>query len=347
MSISVNRVLIHSMLTARRFCETIIGMSRVPRDLHRSVTSTFALLIVSVFAARVRSAEPCPIVHPVAAGDTLRELADFYYGDRRFDSAILLATNSRGREGFPFIADVNDISKIDRVCVPAMTEAQRWRSRYETYIRAVFDMTLPEPWNTTKDLVTFPRDEEITVATWIREPQLKTFRDSSGQWITTAPSEIWVTVEPRLQQFCSAYAGTHAGNHAQVTLRLEQRLGLPPASGKTKFIRIRLAHPGQEVIFRPCMYPLTATVNCPVGPPPSEVDENHKNWIYHQYYSSYGQSRLSSFPWTSLGYTFDWAPAEHAEADTDFQKRGESEFVIRKGAPIEILAALDTMDYCK
>ena len=314
---------------------------RIPRSSLAMLTVAFCSIASS------RAAEPCPITHPVAAGDTLRELADFYFGDRRFDSAILLATNSRGREGFPFIFDVNDISKIEKVCVPALTEAQRWRARYETYLRAIFDMTLPAPWETTQDLVTFPAETEITVVTWIRSPQLKTFRDSSGQWITSAPGDLWVTVEPHLQQFCSAYSAAHSANHAQVSLRLEQRLGLPPASGKTTFIRIRLPHPGQDVIFRPCMYPATATANCPVGPPPADVSEAHKNWLYRQYYSSYGQARLSSFPWTSLGYTFDWAPAEHADTDTDFRKRGESEFVIRNGAPIEILAALDTLDYCK
>jgi len=193
----------------------------------------------------------------------------------------------------------------------------------------------------------FPPDHEITVATWIREPQIKSLQDSSGTWISTAPYDVWVTVEPNLQRFCAAYASGHAGNRAQLTLRLEQRLGLPPASGKSKFVRIRLAHPGQDVIFRPCMYPVTASTNCPIGPPPADIDENHRNWLYRQYYSSYGQARLSSFPWTSLGYTFDWAPAAHADSDTDFQKYGESEFVIHKGAPIEIFGVLDTLDYCK
>ena len=323
-------------------------MKSLPLDFRGPVRSTFALVILAFCSVPpVRAAEPCPLSHNVAAGDTLRELADFYFGDRHFDSAILLATNSRVREGFSFIADVNDISKIQKVCVPNLTEAQRWRSRYETYIHAIFDMALPEPWETTQDLVTLQPDKETTVATWIRAPQLTTLRDSSGQWLSSAPYDIWVTVEPHLQQFCAAYSAAHAANHAQVTLRLEQRLGVPPASGKTTFVRIRLAHPGLEVIFRPCMYPTTATANCPVGPPPSDVDESHKHWIYRQYYSSYGQSRLSSFPWTSLGYTFDWAPSEHAASDADFQRRGESEFVIRKGAPIEILAALDTLDYCK
>jgi hypothetical protein len=306
-----------------------------------------AVAVLAFTTLGLKAADPCPLVHKVAAGDTLRELADFYFGDRHFDSAILLATNSRGRDGFPFISDINNISQVEQVCVPALTEAQRWRSRYETYLKAIFDMALPEPWETVKDLVTFPPDHEITVSTWIREAQIKTFEDASGTWIRSAPYDIWVTVEPNLQQFCAAYASGHAGNRAQLTLRLEQRLGLPPASSKSKFVRIRLAHPGQDVIFRPCMYRLTASTNCPVGPPPADIDENHRNWLYRQYYSSYGQARLSSFPWTSLGYTFDWAPGPHAESDTDFQKYGESEFVICKGAPVEILGALDTVDYCK
>ena len=109
-----------------------------------------AVSLLAFAASGLKAADPCPLVHKVAAGDTLRELADFYFGDRHFDAAILLATNSRGRDGFPFISDINDISKIEQVCVPALTEAQRWRSRYETYVKAIFDMALPEPWEPLK-----------------------------------------------------------------------------------------------------------------------------------------------------------------------------------------------------
>jgi hypothetical protein len=321
-------------------------MRNVSNDFCGTLKSALAVAILAVvLPAVVRAADSCPLTHKVAAGDTLRELADFYFGDRHFDSAILLATNSRGRDGFSFISDINNISKIEKVCVPGMTEAQRLRSRYDTYVRAIFEMALPEPWETVKDLVDFPADSEITVATWMREAQLKALQDASGKWLAAAPYDLWVTVEPNLQQFCAAYASAHTGNRDQLILRLEQRLGLPPASNKSKFVRIRLAHPGQDVIFRPCMYPVTESTKCPLGPPPSDIEESHKNWLYQQYYSSYGQARLSSFPWTSLGYTFDWAPAPHS--DTDFQKFGESEFVIRKGAPIAIVRAMDTVDYCQ
>jgi hypothetical protein len=307
-------------------------------------------LVAGIFALAALAplwASPCPLIHKVQQGDTLPELADFYFGDRHFDSAILLATNSRAGDGFPFIPDGDDLSKINNVCIPELTEANRLRSRYETYRKAILDMALAEPWKKANDLATFPADHEITVTTWIRDAQVKSFQDDSGNWLQAAPAELWVTVEPNLQRFCAAYSNAHGGNRPQVVFRLEQRLGLPPASHKTKFIRIRLASPTQVIIFRPCMYPLTATWNCPVGPPPADIEEAHRNWLYRQYYSSYGQSRVGSFPWTSLGYTFDWAPAAHALDDTDFQKYGESEFIIRKGAPIEILGVMNTLDYCK
>jgi hypothetical protein len=298
-------------------------------------------------AAFCCGADPCHAVHKVEQGDTLRELADFYFGDRHFDSALLLATNSRAGDGFPFIFDINDITKIEKVCVPEFTEAQRLRSRYDAYVKAIIDMALPEPWEKAGELVTFPPDKPITTTLWVRPDQIKMLQDASGAWTATAPYELWVTVEPNLQRFCANYAAGRGAHKAKLTLRLEQRLGLPPASNKTTFVRVRLAQPTPAVIFRPCMYPTTSEAHCPLGPPPQEVDDSHKNWLYRQYYSSYGQARVSSFPWTSLGYTFDWAPADNAEGDTEFQKYGESEFVIRKGAPIEILEAVDTLNYCK
>jgi hypothetical protein len=80
-----------------------------------------------------------------------------------------------------------------------------------------------------------------------------------------------------------------------------------------------------------------------LGPPSDQVGTSYQEWLYRQYYSSFGQSRLNSYPWTALGYTFDWAPGpQHG-----FERFGESEFVIRKGAPIEVLRADDTVSYCR
>jgi hypothetical protein len=104
---------------------------------------------------------------------------------------------------------------------------------------------------------------------------------------------------------------------------------------------MRLEHPGAAVIFRPCMDPAADQANCSVGPP-AKAPPAHQQWLYQQYYSSYGQSLISEFPWTALGYTFDWAPGKSSR----FQRDGESEFVIHKDAPIEILDVVSTSQYC-
>jgi hypothetical protein len=180
----------------------------------------------------------------------------------------------------------------------------------------------------------------LRVVSWVRAAQVDSFQGSR------APSDLWVTVEPYLQKFCQAYVKSYGENLERLTLRLEQRLGLPPASSKTKFLQIRLSRPTRDVIFRPCMDPATSTTNCSVGPP-SHTDHQYQDWVFRQYYFSYGYARPSPFPWTTLGYTFDWSPRVHATGEFEFQKFGESEFVIPKGAPIEVLRVVDTAEYCK
>jgi hypothetical protein len=289
------------------------------------------------------AAAECPRPHEVASGDNVRSLADFYFGDSRYWPSIVLATNSRSADGFRLIANWNDLGRVPKVCIPALPEAERWRLRYEQYRAAIAETALPEPWDVVPKLVEFPPDRPLEVVTWFSEDEVAAYRTPTGQWVARAPDEIWVTVEPYLRRFCSAFLTAHNGSLEQLTLRLEQRLGLPPVSSKTRFLEIRLNRPTEDVIFRPCMDPSTRTANCPVGPPPEQVDANHKNWIYKQYYSSFGQALLSSFPWTSLGYTFDWASDS---ARGRFERIGESEFVIHKGAPIAILRATETAAYC-
>jgi len=85
----------------------------------------------------------------------------------------------------------------------------------------------------------------------------------------------------------------------------------------------------------------TDRANCSVGPP-AKASPAQQQWLYAQYYSSYGHSLISEFPWTALGYTFDWAPGKSSQ----FQRYGESEFVIRKGAAIQMQAVIATAQYC-
>ena len=302
-----------------------------------------ALAVLLGTALYSLGAAPCAQTSQIAPGDTIRKLAQSNFGDAAFWPAIVLATNSRSSEGFRSVGDLDNIAGLSKLCIPDKDEAQHWRSSYEKYMAAIQRTALPEPSDVAPKLVEFPPGRPVIVVSWIRHDQIGSFQDPSRQWRKKAPTEIWVTVEPYLQKFCSDFVATNGSDLQQLTERLEQRLGLPPVSGNNEFVKIRLNHPTSRVIFRPCMDPSPNTANCLVGPPPKTIDAKHQQWIFHQYYASFGKARLESFPWTALGYTFDWAVDENGV----FQRIGESEFVIREGAPIEVVGAVATGDYCR
>ena len=209
----------------------------------------------------------------------------------------------------------------------------------ETYLRAVAQMVQPRTDDVSNSLDVIDVKKPVLVVTWTRSGA---YQDTKGSWLKKAPSDIWVTVVPRLKAFCSAFAESRRVTPAELTLRLEQHLGLPPGTGKEVFIEMMVKNPSStKSLFRPCVNPSTTTADCKLGPPPATSNQNHQNWFYRQYYSSY--SGTNQYPWTSLGYTFDWAIASDGRS---FVKKGESEFVIPRGAAIQILSSTPTEQYC-
>jgi hypothetical protein len=305
-----------------------------PDFVHRAI-------LAFAFAISLHAAAPCPLPRDVQPGVTLESLAGLYLGGSRYAIAIALATNERTGDDFTYIANPDDLTGIPRVCIPSKPEARRLEQSWKAYDRAVSAARLPRMSGVSKTLLTIPPDQPVNVVAWVRKDQADRLKVDSGGWVTAAPSETWVTVEPHLQAFCRAFVRGRKPDETTLTRRLEQRLGLSPASSKTQFVRIRLEHPGPSVIFRPCVDPTADRANCSVGPP-AKAPPTHQQWLYQQYYSSYGQSLMSEFPWTALGYTFDWAPAKSSQ----FLRDGESEFVIYKDAPIEIQAVVATSQYC-
>lgn len=289
-----------------------------------------------LLAASLHAATPCPQPYDLQPADTLNTLASRYFGNPRYAISIALATNARSADGFRYIANPDDLSGIPRVCIPAKSEARQLDQAWRAYARSVDEARLPRAATLGSNLVTIPPDQPVDVVAWVRADQATRYRTAA-----TAPSETWVTVEPHLRDFCRQFVSNQKPDDARLTRRLEQRLGLSPSSSKTQFVRIRLPHPGPETIFRPCMNPAADRPDCPLGPP-SKAPPAHQQWLFQQYYSSYGQSLVSEFPWTALGYTFDWAPGPSG----GFQRQGESEFVIHKDAALEIQEVVDTRQYC-
>jgi len=305
----------------------------------------FRYLLPLALVAALQAASPCPNSHEVQPSENLPDLAREYLGNPGYAISIALATNARTADKFSYVSNPDDLKGVARVCVPSKSEAKELRKSWENYERAVDAARLPRMSTIApaQTLAAIPPDQPVNVVAWMRSDQTARLKTTSGEWIKTAASETWVTVEPHLRDFCRTFARDHKPDETKLTQRLEQRLGLSPSSSKTQFVRIRLDRPGSAVIFRPCADSAADHGGCSLGPP-ADSPEGYRQWFNQQYYSSYGLSLIGEFPWTSLGYTFDWAPSSGKQ--TPFQRFGESEFVIRKDAPIEILEALTTAQYC-
>lgn len=240
----------------------------------------------------------------------------------------MLATNSRLAElpELRFIGDPNLIRPGQIVWLPDAAEKSHWMRHYRSYVAAVLDMSLPQPWEVSRSLVSIPPDAPLTVVSWTRAGQYSVGPASAG-------GQIWVTVSPYLRDFCRSLK-----DRSELVTRLEQRLGLPPASNKSEFVEMVLADPAAD-LFRPCADPRIDTTTCPLGPPGEDTPEKHRDWFLGQYFASYATAHPTRYPWNSLGYTYDWGDSPSEE--------GESEFVIRPGASIDVVSITPTEQYCR
>lgn len=292
-------------------------------------------------AAAVPQCQAAPLVK---SADSLQSFSASFFGDQTYQWSILLATNAHSAEpGYRFISDPWRLPVGYHACIPVLQEAERLRSVYKRYLHAVNETRLANPGTVSNSLISLDPHRPVKVVTWMRGAQISAYKKDGDHWVTSAPSDIWVTVAPNLQQFCKEYAATHSVSLAQLTERLEQRLGLPPGAGKTDFMEITVKDPSSpNHLFRPCSAPSVDSNTCAPGPPASAAGDSYKLWFLTQYYFSFGTAAPYSYPWTSLGYTFDWGLGD----DGQLIRYGESEFVIPKGAPIQIQAIAGTREYC-
>ncbi|MDR3676711.1 MAG: hypothetical protein P4N24_14560 [Acidobacteriota bacterium] len=235
----------------------------------------------------------------------------------------------------------------------------------EDYRRAVIETVTPKPSQASHKLVSIDIHQPVKVVTWAGEKQAPLYKNAP-----TAFKETWVTVVPHLKDFCRDYVRSHGSDRGQLTLRLEQRLGLPPGSNNIWFVELAVPDPSDaSKFFRPCGDPSPDTDTCQRASLPKQADvykdlnavnntdKNHQPmdpsgkkkmgiqrwyWFLNKYYTSFATD--SPYPWTSLGYTFDWAPQE--DGSEEFVRWGESEFVIAPGTPIQFVSATDTVAYC-
>jgi len=232
------------------------------------------------------------------------------------------------------------------------------------YARAVADAKVAEPSEVCKDLTAIvpwnsslvwqgePGKSRVLVVTWAGDDTY--YRGHEGDDNYYLPVNLWVTLAPELKNFFK--------DRPFSILRLEQALGLPPGIGKTAIIEL-WAEPAD--LFRPspdpevtdsqaeidfCRYPnglriyngallLKDDYDCGQN---GDCSYNaYEVWFNHLKANSY--SGAQPYPWTRLGYTYDWGnPHNHV---------GLSEFILaggkKDGITVGIKSITDTERYFK
>ncbi len=178
--------------------------------------------------------------------------------------------------------------------------------------------------------------DRLKVATYAKP---KYFEVGSKQ---PSSREVWVTVVPELQNFCIDYAKTGK----EISPRIEQLLGLAPSHQPAKSI-VELWVEAKD-LFRPTPDPEITDHEAELEFRPANeflsVSPEYQDWF---------NSRLNEFesqfqemnpdrppvPWTRLGYTYDWGDSPN--------HIGLSEFVLKKGASLEVDSVSTVNDYCR
>lgn len=152
------------------------------------------------------------------------------------------------------------------------------------------------------------------------------YKNAIGKTLTTDRS-VWVTTYAEMIRKCASSC-----TESDFDLRMKQLLGLHPNTTITYAVEMSVP---LENLFRPCYSPETHTKACPMEYPKG-VDGDHVRWIEDLKKISY--LPYTGYPWTRLGYTYDWSGGK--------TKYGLSEFVIKPGSNIIVESVSDTYNLC-
>jgi hypothetical protein len=150
---------------------------------------------------------------------------------------------------------------------------------------------------------------------------------------------MWVTGVPEVQTICRGFQG-------DVAMQLRQLLGLPPDADTTRFLVLTVAakdlfRPSPDdttTTFYPCQLATDGSIPSDCGNTfPSTTTTAHYQWMAVEGF--FLHTIPNGYPWTHLGYTFNWAPG----AD----RYGASEYVIRPNATATIVSKATVSEYCK
>jgi hypothetical protein len=214
-------------------------------------------------------------------------------------------------------------------------------ARYPIPERAIDSLLVLEPSNVA---LRWDAAGRVLVTTWTRAEFFTAPEYQTGHEFALY-GETWFTAGNQVQATCSASGKTGDA----LDLRLEQLLGIPPGATYDAFLQVWI---DPADLFRPCADPSVTATTCPVTAPlnsksPDQVGWDcsapanaHAQWLCNSWTMRYGNSDpLRQYPWTALGYTYDWSPDNPGGV-------GPSEFVANAKTPVVFEQLLTNERFC-
>lgn len=224
------------------------------------------------------------------------------------------------------IACIFGTAAVCRFCFTEPAAAEAERSPEQLYQAAVLDAVMAEE-DEILPLVSITQDSPL--ATWKNgNVLLVTMNDRPEQYIegetVEVPGEVWTFTDKEI----AAWYPEHKRGVTDWTLRLEQLVGVPADADYTHVTAMWVS---PEDICRPA-YVTDITTDKMQNTLPEDTPEEYREWFDNNIIWSYFDS---AYPWTRLGYTYDWA--------ADSGEYGVTEFLVRPGAVVTI-EYTDTVD---
>lgn len=171
--------------------------------------------------------------------------------------------------------------------------------------------------NTNLQWKTINGQQYVLMATYMRFPASYPIGDS----INTTWGEGWFFIPSQMKR----KLGPVFTPTTDTILRINQLLGLPPVNSQSNTHVAQLWVPAER-LYRPAGNPSITTTT--TGSALVEgVSEEYINWfnnyIIFAYYRPLTAPTQFHYPWTRLGYTYDWAPGA--------SRVGVSEYVLKAG----------------
>ena len=171
----------------------------------------------------------------------------------------------------------------------------------------------------------------VLVISWMKQssttywPVGQTFKTSNNQAYMS-----WITTAPQMLDFLKKNTFRDS---MQLHLRIAQVLGMPPDTKNNFFVEYWV-YP--ENLFRPTPDPEITDHEADLFFP-SWISQKHRSWFLNEIQNKYDTSTTSAFPWTRLGYTYDWADPLHPV--------GMSEFVVDTSSTVTVSRVMSSWQY--